>query len=458
MKAAVPILLAGLALACPEVAAEAVVRFANDDQLAGSLESLSSEALVWSSPALEKPVPFFLKNVIDLSLPGAVPETEADHVATVTLTNGDTVRGQLATVTDETVALDTSFAGRMDFNRLMVSGVKIESRSKFLYRGPDGLDGWAQSSAPPVWTYGSLAFRSDGAGSIARDGVLPDECAVTFDVAWKSDSIALKVVLFSDDPSSDNPGSGYELSFQRGSIYLRTGKTQGFLGSANSQALLEYDKVRLEIRASRKSGKVCLFVADRLVEVWSDPDVAKGSFGSALHFVSQNPMPMRISNIVVAPWDGVVDQVPEPRVGMIRRFDLQAPDDEPEPAAPEPPKKTRMVLANDDTMEGEVTAIKDGLISVTTPLGEIQLPVGRLRTITLKKVDLERCIRRNGDIRGWFPDGSSIVFRLDGVTDGSISGSSQNFGTATFRMDAFNRIEFNIYDVELEEKRASDDW
>ena len=54
--------------------------------------------------------------------------------------------------------------------------------------------------------------------------------------------------------------------------------------------------------------------------------------------------------------------------------------------------------------------------------------------MALKKVDLERCIRRNGDIRAWFPDDSSIVFRLDGVTDDTLTGSSQNFGTATFKI------------------------
>ena len=459
MKMLFPIVLAGFALASPAAGAEAVVRFTNDDQLAGSLESLSSDMLVWTSPSLEKPVPFFLNKVIDLSLPGAMPETGADHVATLTLTNGDTVHGQLARVTDDTVTLDTPFAGRMEFNRLMVSGVAIKGRSNFLYQGPDGLDGWTQSAETSSWSYARSAFRSHEAGSIARDGVLPDECAVTFEVAWRSDSISLKVILFSDTPASDSPGSGYELSFQRGSIYLRTGKTQGFLGSAHSQALMEQDKVKVEIRASRKSGKVCLFIEDSLVEVWSDPDLGKGRFGSALHFVAQNPMPMRISDIGVAPWDGVIDQVPEPRVGMIRRFGLQALDDELEPPAPpEPPQENRMELANGDTLEGEVTAIENGLISVQTSLGDVQLPVARLRTIKLKEADLDRCIRRNGDIRGWFPDGSSLVFRLDGVADGLITGSSQNFGSATFRMDAFSRIEFNIYDLDLEEQRAADEW
>jgi hypothetical protein len=78
--------------------------------------------------------------------------------------------------------------------------------------------------------------------------------------------------------------------------------------------------------------------------------------------------------------------------------------------------------------------------------------------VALKEVPLERAIRRNGDVRTTFPDGSSMVFRLDGVEDGEITGSSQNFGSATFDMSAFSRIEFNIYDVDLEGKRGAEDW
>jgi hypothetical protein len=462
MKPLSRIILSALALAGPATAGgeESVVRFVNDDRLAGTLESLSSDLLVLKSPLLEKPAPFFLKNVVDLSLPASLTENKADHEAVLTLTNGDVVRGQLASVTDEVVSLDTWYAGRMNFNRLMVSGVKIEGSATLLYRGPTGLDGWKQGADKPAWTYHRSSFQSRAAGSIGRDGMLPDECSVSFDVAWKSDSLALKVVLFSDDPSTEGATSGYELYFQQRSITLRNRKTSGHLGSTQSQALLENDKVRIELRASKKSGKICLFVNDRITEVWTDPEVAKGAFGSCLHFVSMNAMPVRISAIAVAPWDGKVERLPEPRLGL--RFGnqgfLQEMGDDIKPAPREKPKEGRMELANGDSLTGDVALIQDGMITVKSPLGEIKVPVARLRTIALKKVDPERCIRRNGDIRAWFPDNSSLVFRLDGVGDGTLTGSSQNFGSATFRIAAFNRIEFNIHDVAMEDKRAGDDW
>lgn len=445
MKPLAPLMisLAGLAAADD---AESIVRFSNGDRIPGSMTSLTADQLVWTSPALAKPSPFFLKNVIDLTLPSQSPDRNVDHEATITLTNGDTVRGQLAAVSDSSVTLDTWYAGRIALNRLMVSDLKIEGKSTLLYRGPTGLDGWKQAGDPPAWKFARGALRANGRGSIAREKILSDECTVAFDLAWKSDSISFKVVLFSNEPDQTNPNSGYEMSFQRSSILLRNAKTSGFLGSTHSQAMAENEKVHVEIRASRKSGKICLFLNGRIVEVWTDPTVESGAFGDTLQFVSQDSQPLKISAIEVSPWDGIVDQTPEPRLGMLRRFEGLNPA----ASAPkkEVPKPGRMQLANGDSIDGEVRTIENGVITVTTGLGEVKLPIARLRNISLKKVDLERCIRRNGDVRAWFPDATSIVFRLDEVGDGTLKGSSQNFGSATFQIQAFNRIEFNIHNTD----------
>lgn len=462
MKPHAMMLALGLALTGLSTAddAESVVRFSNNDRLAGSVDSLSADLLVWKSPILEKPTPFFLNNVMDLTLPATLHGNEAEHEATLTLTNGDTIRGQLASVTDDTIALDTWFAGSLNFNRLMVAGVKIDELQRFQYRGPSGMEGWTQSEDKPAWKFSRLAFRSNAAGSIARADVLPEECSISFDVAWKSDSLGLKVIALSDDPSTDQPSSGYEISFVQSSVTVRNCKTQRVLGSgSNSQALRENDRAHIEIRASSKSGKVSLFVNDRIVENWTDTNVAQGKFGRCLHFISVNTLPLRVSGIGIAAWDGVVDRVPDPRIGMMRQFGMQGmAAEQPKSASEEKPKEGRMTLANGDSLEGEVVSITDGVITVKTPLGEVKIPAARLRTVALKPGILERCKRRNGDIRAWFPDGSSIVFRLDEVGDGTLTGSSQNFGSATFKIAAFSRIEFNIHSPEYENHRSAEDW
>jgi hypothetical protein len=84
--------------------------------------------------------------------------------------------------------------------------------------------------------------------------------------------------------------------------------------------------------------------------------------------------------------------------------------------------------------------------------------VARLRNITLKQDNLENAKLNNADVRAWFPDGSFLVFRLDGVDKDTLTGYSQNFGTTRFRISAISRIEFNIHDRKLQEKRGATAW
>ncbi|MEX1048863.1 MAG: hypothetical protein WED15_05010 [Akkermansiaceae bacterium] len=452
------VLAATLSLAAADET-PSTVRFANNDTLTGSVESLTTERLVWRSPILEKPTAFFLKTVLDLTLTPEQPEITAAHEATVTLTNGDLIRGQLASVADGVVELDTWFAGRIRFNRLMIADIKIAERQDFLYRGPTGLDGWTQSGEKPNWNYQNGGFRSNSSGSIARDVALPDECSIAFDAAWRG-NFSLRMAVFSDDLENERPGSGYDITFQSRSIYLRSSKTQKFLGhTPNAVALQENEKARIEIRASLKSGKICVFIDGRLIEVWTDPEVATAEVGRGIHFITQNASPVQISRIEVGHWDGEVDQLPDPQMaGGFRQFGMQEMDEESEPEPEKQPEIGRMELRNGDSINGEVLAIEEGMITVKTSFRDVKLPVESLRSVALKPVDLERCKRENGDVRGWFPDGSSIVFRLDQVNDGTLTGYSQNFGTARFKTAAFNRIEFNIYDPALEKIRNADSW
>ena len=238
--------------------AKSTVRFSNNDRISGSLASLTTEQLVWSSAILDKPTPFFLRKVIDLALTPETPEIKAGHEASVTLTNGDVLRGQLASVAEDAVELDTWFAGRMKLNRLMISDIRISERPEFIYRGPSGLDGWTQSGDKSAWTYQNSGFRSESLGSIARDVKLPDECSIAFDAAWRG-SLGLELDFFSNDLSTERPTSGYAMSFRQRSISLRSCKNQRNLGNVpNAVSLQENEKARIEVRvASRREKFVC---------------------------------------------------------------------------------------------------------------------------------------------------------------------------------------------------------
>jgi hypothetical protein len=454
--------LAFIASAMPSRAGEtaSTVRFSNNDHLTGSMVSLTPARLVWKSEILEKPTDFLLGKVLEITLPASQPESNARHEASVTLTNGDLIRGQLTSVSDDTVELDTWFAGRMRFNRLMISDIRIAERPDLIYRGPSGLDGWKQSGSKPAWTFQSAALRSDGTGSIARElPDLPDECSLAFDLAWR-DRLTMRIAILSDNLTSDRPSAGYELQIQSRNVTLRSSKGQRFIGqTTNVPMLQENEKARIELRASARNGKVSLYIDGEVIENWTDPQLNRSAFGKGIHFISQNISPVQVSRIEVGAWDGETEPVPDARFQFANRGFGDDLEDQPSSEAVAPDANSgRMELRNGDSIAGEVQDIVDGMIRVKTPFREVKLPVEALRSLALRPVDLERTIRKNGDVRAWFPDGSSLVFRLDQVGDGTVTGFSQNFGNATFKLAAFSRIEFNIYELDLEDIRIANGW
>ncbi len=435
-----------------------VVRFVNNDQLSGKLESLSMDRLLWKSPILETPTAFFLKSVLDLNLVPKHPLHEARHEANLTLTNGDTINGQLLAVSDEAVELDTWFAGHLKFRRVMVKAIQINERPSYTYEGPIALSEWTQSNDPPGWSFQNAALISNTAGSIAKDVALADECRISFVAAWRG-SFGLKLVFFSDQLNAESPPNGYEISFQQRAIFARSCKTSATLGpGVSAPALQENEKARIEVRASLKSGSIAVFIDGEIVGAWTDPDMAQNKVGRGIHFISINNSPVRISQIGIGPWDGVLEKMPEVnRPGGFRQF--EGMEEEPAPAtAPEVSDSNRMILRNGDSIAGEVIGIDGDIVKVKTPFKDVKIPVAVLKSVALKPMDLERCKRENGDVRAWFPDGTSIVFRLEAIQETTMTGYSQNFGTAEFQSAAFNRIEFNIYDRKLEDLRVMNKW
>ena len=455
------------------------IRFANKgmDQLSGTLGTLTTDQIVWNSPILEKSTPFWLKSVLEVTLPTSLPEFDATHEATLTLMNGNSVRGQIAAVTDDTITLDTWYAGRLSFRRVMVREVTIDARPTLVFSGPTGLDGWTQSTKTAAWTYdyGSLrmaqlpanengAMRTGASRGIGRDVGLPDECIIGFDLAWRG-SLMLNFNFFSDDVSSDSPACGYQISCQGSYASIRRqNATMQFGDVANIPEFKENEKARIEVRVSRKSGNICFYINGRFAALWKDPGVAKAKLGKCIQFVQHGSESLRISGIKVALWDGVLDEFSDENaamlgmgMGMGLRLQRGQLKEEPKPEAkPKSSEDGRMKLRNGDSIGGEVTSIVDGVISIKTPFADVKLPVARVRNIVLKPAALEEPLRRTGDVRAWFGDGSSIVFCLDAMTQDAVTGHSQLFGTATFKLAAFNRIEFNIYDPQAIDLRAKE--
>ena len=158
-----------------------VVRFSNGDKLTGDLMALTGDKLSWKSLLLKEPAEFDLKYVDALELPiGALPAERpvAAHEAIIVMTNGDTIRGQLAGITDAEIRLSTWYAEELILKRVNVKSAKITSLTDIHYRGPNSMEEWTLGHGADGWRFGGSALHSEAPGGIAREVDFPDECII----------------------------------------------------------------------------------------------------------------------------------------------------------------------------------------------------------------------------------------------------------------------------------------
>ncbi len=463
MKALRQILLPLCGCALAAAATEAEIQCTDGSRLKGKLLGIDADSLRLEADFLAAAVPLKLDKILEVALPPERGEFKGDHIASVTLSNGDTLRGELTGVDEKEISLRTWYAGDMRFRREMVDRLEIADRPGILYSGPEGLDGWIRDDGSE-WSFEKGALRSQGPGSIARKiGRLPAKARYAFDLAWRS-SPRFRFIFQSDDPEAVEPSNCYMLIFTN-ARYVQLSKRSSRGGNVqignfiNIPEMLSKEKIRLELLVDRKTGLIRMLVNGNVAADWTDPDPDPGTLSGSIHFNAQDASPIRISRIEVTTWDGVVEgRAPDHDEGFME-------DDEPLPAREEPePDPARIRLRNNDQVEGEILGIEDGKVKLKTRFGDVQLPVSRLRTFTLhtkesrKDPELYQLPKRYlGDVRAWFPDGSCVTFRLEDSKDGRFKGYAQPFGEVDFDASAFNRVEFNLYDPDLDLLRTSRD-
>ncbi len=429
----------------------ATVNFLNGDKLSGHVVTLNLQTLTWQSDLLKDQAKFNLDQIKDVQLPLNLNKSstqDVGHEAVLHLTNGNTLKGLLTGLNDQEIRLNTWYAGDMVFRRLNVKSITISRKSKILYSGPDGLDGWKVNGAENSWSYeaNTNELVSNGTGNIARNIEFSEDVEIAYDVSRKG-SLRSKLIIFTSDIDTTTPKSGYEISFTGSYARIKRLSDGSYLTGKSNQNRMQQnnENARIVVRVSSQSKKILVLINDELLGIWAD-DAMNEIKDKGLMFSADINSVIKLSNISVSEWDGIFDEINEDELNdarfNIHRFQNGLPVP---PPKPQELPEGRMFLANGDSLEGEVLGIDKEMIKIKTPFTEVTFPVHRINNIALKKADLETAKLYQGDVRAVLSDGSIFVFRLDDVKDGKLIGYSQNFGRAEFLQTAFKRIEFNIY-------------
>ncbi len=407
-----------------------IMEFVNKDRLHGSFVSASSNGVVWMPLAASASVEFDLSAVSRIVLEGRRKDCSGEN-ALVSLTNGDSLPGSIASLDENEVVLETPYAGKLVIRRAMVDAIRPQGTSSLiLYAGPKSLDEWSVSKTgrTRTWVYRDGALYATQPYPVARAiDSFPDKARIEFTAEWRSGYPSFWVAFCGD--AVPDPANCYMLQVSGSSIYLqRMSRESGSRNIGGGENLEQFsnrrsEKAKFVIYVNKERRSIALFVDGKMVREWIDPSGFAGK-GSVLTFRPNNQGDLKISGIVVSSWDGTLPTAVEG--GGLSGEDA-------------------IRFENGDKVSGKLLSISAGKVRFEASYGSFDVPVERVTEVSLAKARAERARRNKDDIRCALNGGGQITFKVIAVEQGLAKGCSENFGEATVDLGYVAGIDFNIY-------------
>lgn len=432
----------------------AKVDFINGDTITGSIVNMQKDSLEFKSSHFPQNARFNKDSVLSVTFPSKKTELpidfqQANHVAELNLKGRfgyedeqGVLRGQITQINDSSIELSTWFAGPLTVDRSLIHSIKILSNDSELYRGPNSLKEWTSSTSQDAWKYGNGALiSSTTCGSLAKDVPLPDKAHLSFDLEWKN-YLGLSLSFYAN--AKESPTNYYELRLQNNYMYmqkfLKGERSPQLDRRPNSNLNQPSDSARFDIYMDKKRGEFHVFVDGKKAHTFTDHSPSVDKFGTFLFLRNYSENRMRLNNMIIKKWTNTLLSATDE--GAFDQLDGEG---------------QRLLLANGDAVIGKIGKIKDGLLAVETTHTSLQIPLSRIPKINFPsepnqpKAEIQ-------DIKAYFKEGGWIIIAAERIDEHHIYGMNHAIGEHTFRLDAFEKIDFNIYDRTHNKVRQLNKW
>jgi hypothetical protein len=415
------------------------------------------------------------------SIPGTITDIDAETITVETLYAGS-IR-----IPREQVAMlaPNPMGGRLRYHGPFAADEWKMANAAF----PDGMppppdSGDRDKGAKPnrdqpgFWEFSGSAWywanRLSGT-ALLRENAMPDRAILRFDLAWKN-RLSIAIGFHSDfarakpseeaDKNADKqpqkiqgfaPGDSTALPVLFGNSYViqifsthmmlfRTSINESggpvverVQINGNAIRLGDTGKARMEIRSNRLTGEISIFINDEFVVHWSEggaspqePSRYAGK-GAGFGFVVQTEdSPVKISDIVVAEWNGMPDSARS----------LQVDDQD------------IVLLTNGtDRFSGKVGTMRDGSIPLEGRYGRFQFKLEDIAEIRFARNSLAKVTE---------PTADTLIVRLNPL--GQISGKPLSGNASSIRISnpIYGDLDFNLDSAIMLDFQPStnaiDDW
>lgn len=406
--------------------ADDLLRFENADQLHGQFEGIAEgPTVLWNRNDIDGgAVKFNASEIRQIILRGGRPKQPLTGLAHIGTANGDRIPGRVRELDGKRLILQTDFGGQIEIPREQIGMVSPNPLGgRVLYHGPFAESEWSMIDAEhpegiakadregkpdesiPLWKFSGSAWywQNELTGTaLARKSGMPDRSILQFQLAWKNRlSMALafhadfkvpeQVADVADEPKQRRGhtgnlanlpnifGSSYVLHLYSNYLMLyRTGFDENgspFFERVQTQnsnlRMGESGKADVELRCNRDSGEIVLFIDGEFAAQWNEPIKGEGytGKGDGIGFLVQaDDSPVRISEMIVAEWNGMPDAARS----------LQSEDSD------------IVLLSNGtDRFSGKVLAVEDGKLTLSGRYGDFTFPMDEIAEIRFAKSDVK---------------------------------------------------------------------
>lgn len=405
-----------------------LLQFIDGSLLHGQLHSMNPKRGVeWDHPDARAPILFGQTNLAWIRFEKPIPVIpEAKPSCRFRFNNGDEVFGDLAGIEEGNLELRTWFGGPLKTPRQALQSITFLSKGySILYEGPSSAEGWVQGKSGRGWEYRDGAFIATGMGTLGRDFKLTGSSSIGFDLAWNGQFSLIVAVYTSVLDRFDYSSTSYMFYFSPGYVSLqRVGGAGAMnLGQSAISEMGRKNKLRLEIRANKEDSTLGLLVDDRLIQRWRDAAGFLGQGSGVVFFAQLEGPSVRVSNLKVAQWEG--------DLGMDVLTNAPSKDD-------------LVYLVNRDKVSGQLQALRNGTLAITTGQTSLDIPLSRVSQICLGSPLTNAPPPGPWEIRAYFAGGGTVAFDLAEWERGRVSGRSSNFGDVVFDPQLIRQLQFNL--------------
>ena len=459
---------------------EDFINFRNDDTLHGKfLGFTTSGKIIWNSKSAENNIAFTASEARKIIINKGLLVKPFSHNSHVTLTNLDTIPGEITAVSDKSVTLKTDYAGEVTIPRANVSKIDfLPLGDKIRYRGPYIADEWivhplnySTSNSKPdpkqkdPWEFLSFSWQNKGTAGVLMSKLdLEDQGRITFNIA-SANTVMPSLILFADQKvpevkNEDDKKPAVRVSSRTTSITKIAGSSLIFRlhNSGSSLAFYSFnedgspfttnltnmissshhsnnriDNSYVDIRHDKENGLVLLYLNKRMVGKWDISDFTKKLVGKKMGFANlytSNSNSYIVNDIVVSSWNGVTDPA----------------------ASMEHSERDIVLLTNGtDRYSGDAIKIIENKLLLKGPYAELFIPTDQIQSLALLKKDQKELpARTEDDVTIRFHGSGRITGTLSKGPEGRIIVDTKALGKLTIDLSYVSSYEFEDMDYAFE--------